>query len=236
MNHVLKYVAYSIGAFVLFIGSFLGFAAFSGTPLNKLAVVGGLFPEDVKETPSAGAAPDPMERVENDARPAEEVVRDAALPLHTFVLDSALPAAELNRLQTELKSLIRENELRSLELDNRAKELELRAQHYDDRWKEIETIRTNLMKSELELEQRKGELDRDQAAQEALEKESWKSLASIFADGKAKVLVSKLTQYEPESAAKILRALPDARAAELLAEIPDDRYIAYTEAYRKAEK
>jgi hypothetical protein len=35
---------------------------------------------------------------------------------------------------------------------------------------------------------------------------------------------------------KILRALPETRAAELLAEIPADRYIEYTEAYRTTEK
>jgi hypothetical protein len=34
MNNLLKYVAYGIGAFVLFIGSFLAFASFSDAPLS----------------------------------------------------------------------------------------------------------------------------------------------------------------------------------------------------------
>jgi hypothetical protein len=125
--------------------------------------------------------------------------------------------------------------MRAATLDEKGKELEMRAQHYEERWAELESIRSNLMRTELELEQRKAEVTRDQSAQAARENASWKSLAAIFAEGKAKTLVSRLTQYEPHNAAKILRALPEARAAELLQEIPADRYVEYTEAYRKSE-
>ena len=70
----------------------------------------------------------------------------------------------------------------------------------------MEAIRTNLMRSEIELEERRGEVARDEAAQAARENASWKSLAAIFAEGKAKSLTPRLIQYEPLNAAKILRA------------------------------
>ncbi len=161
---------------------------------------------------------------------------DSTLPLHAFVLDSPLPAAELGRLQAELKALIRSNELRALDLDQREKELVLRGQHCDERWGELETIRSNLMRSELELEARQTELDRDDAAEVTREKDGWKSLAAIFIEGKPKTLVTKLVKYPAPEAAKILRALPEARAAEILAEVPSDQYVEYTEAYRKAQE
>ncbi len=235
MNKLLKYVAYGIGAFVLFVGSFLAFAAFSGAPMNELSVVGKFFPEPPQETQESETPTDPTEELERDTRPAEVVVEEAALPLHAFVLESSVPASELARLQSQLKALLRSNELRSQELDQREHDLEMRAQHQEERWAELESIRSNLMRSELELEQRQTDFVRSEAEQVAREKESWRSLAQIFVEGKAKTLVSRLTQYEPHNAAKILRALPDARAAELLAEVPSDRYIEYTEAYRKAE-
>jgi hypothetical protein len=238
MNNLLKYVAYGIGAFVLFIGSFLAFASFSDAPMNGLPLIGGMFPQPPEapgpEKPEA-EAPGALENVAKDARPAEEVVAQATLPLHAFVLESPLPAAELGHLQAELKSLIRSNELRALELDQHEKELQLRAQHYDERWAELETMRSSLMRSELELEARQTELDRDDAAKAAKEKASWKSVATTFLEGKTKVLVPKLLEYPAPEAAKILRAMPEARAAELLAEIPSDRYVEYSEAYRKAE-
>ena len=235
MNQLLKYLAYSIGAFVLFTGSFLGFAAFSGTPMHELALVGRFFPEE-KSLVDEPESEDPLVQVEQDARPAEQVIQEAALPLHAFLLDDAISAPELARLQSELKTLIRSNETRAAALDEREKDLDLRARHYEDRWAEMEAIRTNLMRSEIELEERRGEVARDEAAQAARENASWKSLAAIFAEGKAKSLTPRLIQYEPLNAAKILRALPEARAAELLQEVPPDRYVEYTEAYRKAQE
>src|SRR5688572_23471896 len=110
MNKLLKYVAFGIGAFVLFVGSFLAFAAFSGAPMNEVSVVGRFFPEPEEHPQHETATPtDPETELERDTRPADVVVEEAALPLHAFVLESSVPASELARLQSQLKALVRTN-------------------------------------------------------------------------------------------------------------------------------
>jgi len=65
------------------------------------------------------------------------------------------------------------------------------------------------------------------------ERLSWKKLAVAFEDGEPAELIPRLLQYPPEDAARILDALEDERASELLRAFSPDRSFEYWEAYRK---
>jgi len=236
MTGTLKYLAYVVGGLVLFVGSFLSFAAVSGTPMHELSLVGRMFPAPEEPEVAAVDAGGPLEQLDQDARSTQEVVEDAAIPLQAFLLPAPFSSNELEGLQRELKASLRANQLRELELEKRERELDLLAQHFDERWSELEALRSSLVEAEMQLREREAELERDADVQAEREKASWTSLAGMFAEGKAKSLALKLMQYAPADAARILRALPAERARELLNEIPVGKHIEYADAYRVAEQ
>jgi len=232
MNKAVKYTAIGAGAFTLFAGSFLSFAALSGRPMNEIAVVGELF-----EQPEAQLEPEQPNSASEvvDERPPEKVIETASAPLQAFILQQPFSTEELEELQRELKASRRKLEGRERELDAREEEIAARESQLADQLEHLVKIRTELHNDSMELEQRKVELVRDEKAQKEREDASWASLAQVFAEGKTSELAQILVLSTPEDAARILRALPSERATELLREIDRSKFLEYSEAYRKAE-
>lgn len=225
----------AIGALValfLFLGSFLLFAALSGTPMHELAVVGQFFPapqEPVEQEPM-----DLVEEVQEDRRPPEVVLESATVPLHSFLVQSPFSAEELDDLQRKLKAKITENEALRKDLLMRSADLDVREEHLENRWRELEEIRGALSERELELSQRDQELARDEEAQKEREESSWSAMSTLFADGDPSELSERLLTIAPDKAALILRALPGERAAELMGALQPDDFSVYMDAYRQA--
>ena len=227
-----KIAIFALAAAFLFMGSFLLFAALSGTPLHELAVVGGMFPAPEEEIDPEPA--DVLEEIEEDQRPEEIVVQSAAVPLQSFLLQSPFSTEELDELQRKLQAKITENEALRSDLLMRSAELDVRETNLENRWRELEEIRSALTGRELELAQRDQELARDEAAQKEREKASWAGISSMFTDGDPGDLTDKLLEIAPEKAALVLRALPGERAAELLNALTAEDYRIYMDEYRKA--
>ncbi|MFT4539856.1 MAG: flagellar motility protein MotE (MotC chaperone) [Planctomycetota bacterium] len=231
----LKYAAFTLAGIVLFAASFFLFAVMSGTPLEELAMIGGMFDKGGEaEVISGDPEPDVTTELAEDRRPAEVVLSSATSPLQSFLLQSPFSTDELQKLQAELKTKITANEARQLELNERQREIETREQHLEDRWGELAGLREDLNDRELELSQRGDELTRDARVAEEREQASWEGIAKIFEEGKVKDLTDKLLSFPASNAALILRAMPESRAAELLQSITGEKFREYMEAYRKA--
>ena len=84
------------------------------------------------------------------------------------------------------------------------------------------------------LEVRAQEVSRDEAADADQKLEAWRTRAEMFQGASPKKVVSRLLTYEPEQAAIILQLLDTETANGLLAEIPDDRWKQYSDAYAEA--
>ncbi len=235
MNQKTKMALFGAGGLVLFLLSFFTVAAVSGTPMHDVAVIGALFSAPEQLGTDAEEAPrDLVEQLEADRRPEAEVREASASPLRAFLLPSPFSADELSGLQRSLKSRIESTELERSKIARREAELEVRERQLEERWEELVEIRTTLIEETLELGQRSDELERDERVQSERENASWKSMARIFEAGKARDLAQNLTLFGPQEAARILRALSEERASELINEIPRERYLEYAEAYRKA--
>jgi flagellar motility protein MotE (MotC chaperone) len=239
MNSLLKYIAFSVAAIVLFAGSFLIFAALSGAPMHEVAVVGRFFQAPERTGEDAALAvhvpSDLVAEVEQDKRPSRQVLAEAATPLSAFLLQSPFSAQELSGLQKELKNRLESARRLQIELKQKLDDVGARELQLEERWIELEQIRNGLIEQDLELAQRQDELERDARTQGEREDASWTSMAKVFEEGKPKDLAKNLVMFEPDEAARILRALPETRASALIRELPRDRYLEFAEAYRRAE-
>lgn len=230
----LKIAAYVLTGMFLFMGSFLLFAALSGTPMNEMAMVGKFFPEPPEEVTPEAATQGVVEELDGDQRPADTVYRAASVPLNSFLLQSPFSSEELVQLQERLLAKITENEAMRDDLIAREIELETRERHLEDRWRELEEIRAALGNRELELAERDDELARDADAQEERERASWAAMSTLFAEGDPEELTPQLLTISPDKAAWILHELTGDRAAVLMNALEPDDYRLYMDAYRKA--
>lgn len=240
MNSLLKYVAFSTASLVVFAGSFLLFASLSGAPMHEIALIGTFFPAPADARGNAGPTDegvpqDLVSEVELDRRPSRQVLAEAATPLQAFIVQSPFSTEELSELQAELKNRVESARRMQTELELKLEDVGDRELQLEARWAELEQIRNGLIEQDLELAQREDELERDARAQNERESASWTSMAKVFEEGKTGELAKNLILFEPEEAARILRALPEARASALIRELPRDRYLEFAEAYRKAE-
>lgn len=235
MNSALKYAALTFASVVVFCGSFVIFAALSGAPMHEIALIGDWFEPPQAEGSEAPMVEDLTGELEADERSSRQVLSEATSPLAAFLVPSPFSTQQLESLQGELKQRLDATRALQSQLREREQDLVLREEQLDERWQEMERIRNALLEQDMDLDQRQEELDRDERAQAERERASWQSMARVFSEGKAKDLVQDLVLFAPDEAAKILRALPDERASELIREIPRERYLDYAEAYRKAD-
>jgi DNA repair exonuclease SbcCD ATPase subunit len=241
MKNLTTYMAYGLGGTGLIAGSFVLFAALSGTPLSKVAGVGRLFPEDPSDpVTSSQDTPNPEDELQEDRRTSEQVLESARGPLHAFVMPSPFSATDLEELEGSLENRMTELELRDRELDRREAQLEEDRLHYIDLLTELEQMRTSLLEMDDERVAKAEELDRDISAFTESEKQSYRAMAELYKAGKAKDLAPMLMKvYTPDKAALILAALPQDQVGLLLGEIfniDEALGAAYQEAYRQVSR
>jgi len=238
MKNLTTMLAYGLGGTGLIAGSFVLFATLSGTQLSEVAGVGEFFPQQDSDPVAASQdIENPEEELLQDRRSPEQVLDSARGPLHAFLLPSPFSASALERLQSSLKNRMGELDLRDRELDRREAQLEEDRLHYIDLLGELEQMRTALLEMDDERIAQAEELDRDREAFTESEMQSYRSMASLYEEGKAKDLAPMLMKvYEPEKAALILAALPQEQVSLLLGEIfriNEAQGAAYQEAYRE---
>lgn len=238
-QNIAKYAAYGIGGLTLVGGSFLIVAAVTGTPLNKLRGIGGLFPEEPKAALSVEDEKPELEvELENDTRSAEQVFDSARSPLTAFVLQDPFSAEELSQLENRLQIKMDELEKRSRALDEREALLDLDAEHVERLRKDLERLRSGLLTESDEQRSEALELEANRKESEAREAEIYKRLALQFEDGEPATVAPQLMNvYEPDEAAKILKNLPDDRVSEILSAIHtvnQEKHRLYQRAYQNA--
>lgn len=222
MNGMLmKYVAYSIGAAFLLAGSFSLFASLSGTPMSEMKGVGGAFPKDQDEPPTASQElPHPQDELDDDQRSAEQVLVESTSPLKAFLLPSGFTAQQLADLEQQLERRMAELDVRSRDLDDRERTLEQDRRLYDELFAELEVLRGSLVEQSMESEARAEELDAQRNALEQSRRRQFADAAKSFyseaSGAKPDDLAARLTLHDAEDAALILIALPEDRAGALV--------------------
>ena len=111
MKNALNYVTYGICSAAVLSASFIGFAVFSGTPVQDLKGVGSLFADDVEvELEGETDGGEVASRAERsaDTRSTRQVFDEAGLALGSFTLPSPFSVEELNSLEAQLKTKLDE--------------------------------------------------------------------------------------------------------------------------------
>jgi flagellar motility protein MotE (MotC chaperone) len=243
-------VKFGAGGLVLLGGSFVVFAALSGTPLHEVAILKNFVaaPAEGEDTPKH--APEP-EHAAPESEHASETKHADAEPLKprmspgdshaleanvgvlsAFMLPSPLSAGELSELQKSLRDTNNHAKKRLERIVSRERELDEWEHSLNERTKELQELRRVLERKELDITLREDEVKRDESAKNARETQSWGELAKFFSEGDPEDLAKKLVLFDPKEAVRILRALDDERAAALVNALPADKYHAYLEAYR----
>lgn len=256
MKPPVKYALFAVGGLVLLAGSFVIFAALSGTPLHEVAILKNFVsaPKDEDESKSAAAKdehatpPDERESGHDDSHAGEDTLaKKPALSrgdvraveanvgvLGAFMLPSPLSAGELSELQRSLRDTNTDAKKRLERIAQRERELDEWEHSLTERNTQLEELRRTIERKELDLTLREDEVKRDENAKNARESQSWAELAKFFSEGDPEELAKKLVLFEPKEAVRILRALDDVRASALVNALPADKYHAYLEAYRGA--
>lgn len=238
MNKVVEWTALSIGGLCLFAVSFLGFALSAGVPLKEVAVIGPMFEEaeddPESEEPEEDQVDSPMESIDPAVPepPESEVVQRNAEFLSLWTVPAPFEASELESLATRIKAKEDDLERRLRALEEREDDFSERAAGLTDQFATLETLRAEMMDLDRELRLREKEVESDDAAAAERERTGWSKTARLFEEGEAQETSRRLTKFKPSEAAKILRAMDETRALELLKAIPDELWKEYFDAYR----
>ena len=234
MSKLLPVAAYAAGAATLFCGAFLAFAVSSGEPLDQVAGLSLIVPPG-GDGPPPPAHATPADAAAARAREREERVASHASVLGVFQVPSPLSNSALRRLADELSTELASVRRVSAELREREATLGVREEALEERFAELDRLRARLDEMELELGLRLEEVRRDEEAQSQRERASWARVATSFETGDAAELAARLTTFQPEEAALVLRELDDERAAALIQALPQAVYRDYVDAYRRVE-
>jgi flagellar motility protein MotE (MotC chaperone) len=250
MKPAVKYVVMGGGALVLLFGSFVTFAALSGQPMHKIAILRNFVkapdaPKDdgahEAEAEPASVQPEPGqqgsshsggETAQATGKESLRAVERAAGMLGAFALPSPFSADELTDLSYKLTTGNKNLEARQRRIEQRERDLDDRELDLDQRQQELSELRQKLLEKEGELRMLSDEVARDTAARNARDAASWKELSKFFEEGEAEDLGKKLLSFTPAEAAKILRSLDDERASSIVNALPPARYKDYLDAYR----
>jgi len=248
MKNALNYVTYGICSAAVLSASFIGFAVFSGTPVQDLKGVGSLFADDVEvELEGETDGGEVASRAERsaDTRSTRQVFDEAGLALGSFTLPSPFSVEELNSLEAQLKTKLDELAVREESLAAREREVQRTRDHLADLEVALEEQRTALLRQSDENAARSAEiassssaLAQQSAAQEAESDQTYTELAQLFTDNKAEDAARILTKaHGPEGAAQILVRLEADRQAQLMEAIETqrpDEFVAYYTAFKRA--
>ncbi len=239
MNKLLKILAYGLGGVGLLIASFLVFASLGGVPLSTLPLVGGIFPMP-PEKEAAPPEPATVEaQIDEDRRPAEQVLDTTTSPLYTFTISDPWSATQLESLEQSLEAQMAKLMERERDLIERERDMDERARQYDRLFTELEELRSNLLDQSDEASALRAEEERAAQAAEMQRLEGLKRIVSLYADGDAKQIGRQLLDaHDSREAGEILSMLDPERAAELVSAIhktaDPQEYRAITEAYSRA--
>jgi flagellar motility protein MotE (MotC chaperone) len=244
MNRILEIVAMAVGGLSLFLVCFVGFVSLSGRDVSQVAVIGKLFPAPAQ--PGEGGAHGEAGGDEHGAEGAQghaESLSDAAVieaslgVLSAWTLPSPYSSSELRALSEELKRKREELQQRELALGRRERGVVEQESEIEERLKSLEELRAHLEALQAELSERETELARSEDSARAGRDARWAQLAGVIGALEDPAAAAKrLQEYEPEEAAKVLLALDDdARAGEILNQVPGAEWKAYVDAYT-AEK
>ncbi len=240
MNNTLMYLAYSLGGTTLVAGSFFLATALSGTPMNAMRGVGGLFrPEPSAEVTPETAPPEVEEQLEGDTRSDDQIFDAARSPLTAFTLQDPFSTQELSTLEHRLRLKLEEIDRRTRSLDEREAHLDRDAEYLERQFKELDRLKAVILTESDEAQAVGDEIEANRRAFAAREVQVYKSMAPQFEEGEAEVGAAKLVDvYDAEEAAKILRHLPDERVTELMTAILvafPDKHRDYMRAYQLAK-
>jgi flagellar motility protein MotE (MotC chaperone) len=239
MNRIVEIVAMTVGGLSLFLVAFVGFVSLSGRDVSQVAVLGKLFPapkeggeEHVASEEHAAEAGDEPKDLSDAA-----VVEASLGVLSAWTLPSPYSTSELRVLSEEIKKKRAELDGREGALARRERAVQEDERELEERMGMLAELRTEIEGLQAELAQRESELEGQESSAQARKDAGWAEVGRVFAtiDDAAQAAL-KLQEYEPEEAAKILRALgDDARAGEILNAVAPARWKEYVGAYT-AEK
>lgn len=223
MTNLPKYAAYGIAGLALLVGSFVTFSVLTGTPMNEMKAVGGLFPESAEAELVAGGEAEPAtpeEERASDLRSPRAVFESAATPLGAFALQDPFSAEELRNLERSLMTKLNELSRRDRELDARERQLDEERRHLDDLYTEFETLRNSILEGQAENLAAADEVKRETAVLDEKKEKVYRELAQLYEDGKAADAASMLTKtYGPDEAANVLIKLDADRRREVIGAI-----------------
>jgi flagellar motility protein MotE (MotC chaperone) len=237
MNRLIELCAMLLGGVSLFTVCFVGFVALSGTPMHEVPVLGKLFPE-----PAAGApeqpAQEPAAGADAPKNLSDAAVVEASLGvLSAWTLPSPYSTTELRGLSEEIKRKRGELEEAEHALARRERTVQEDEAELAERMKTLGELQEHLQGLQAELAEREQAIARREATLEANADSRWTAVAGVIAAIEEPAAAAKrLAEYEPEEAAKILRALnDDERAGAILNAFDEARWKEYVGAYT-AEK
>lgn len=257
MKPAVKFAILGAGGLVLLAGSFVTFAALSGTPLHEVAILKNFV--KTPEKPDAGSKTEEpaheegakeehatetahaTKEGEHGTKPAPTKSESRAIEanigvLGAFLLPAPFSTNELADLQKSLRGANEDARQRLERIELRERELGEWEHALEQRNDELQGMRQLLEKRELELSMREAEVQRDEKAKNSREQQSWNELAKFFSEGDPEDLAKKLVLFEPKEAVRILRSLDDERASALVNALPPDKYHTYLQAYRATPK
>jgi len=243
MKPAIKYAILGSSGLVLLLGSFVSFAALSGQPLHKVALLKLFVKAPQESSDRASRSPEvetptaPPANTEVAKPPTKDelkAVEKTVGVLGAFSLPAPFSSDELTDLQHELRNATQGAKSRLAKIEQRERDLDDRERDLDQRQLELTQLRQKLVEKESELRMLSDEVTRDSEARNARDAASWKELAKFFEEGDPADLAKKLQAFDPKEAVKILRALDDERASAIVNALPTDKYHDYLEAYRAA--
>jgi flagellar motility protein MotE (MotC chaperone) len=242
MNRIIEIVAMAVGGLSLFLVCFVGFASLAGKDVSQVAVIGKLFPAPAEPGEGHGEEAGGEHAAEENEHQGEALSDTAVIEaslgvLSAWTLPSPYSTSELRVLTAELKQKRTELEEEEHALARRERAVKEDELELAERVKSLEEMRLHLESLQQELAEREAELERKDAAREASKDAGWAEVARVLATIEEPAAAAKrLSEYEPDEAAKILRALgDDTRAGEILNAVEGPRWKEYVSAYT-AEK
>ena len=223
MGKLIEIIAMSIGGISLFTVCFLGFAITSGKPLAEVPLVGPLLAMDPAEGPVVKVV-SPADQIPTSARPKAEILDHTSGVLQTFSVQSPFSQVELRELADSLKDTKAELERRTKEVKTRGADLELKSEALDDREQRMAQLRVQYEEDVKELLLRESEIKRAEELSSDRDQRVYQNKASSLADLDPAEAVKRLETYKVEEVAKVLHAMEDGPAAEIVKVLPQDRW------------
>lgn len=232
----------------LFGGTYAGVSMARGAPASELPLLGKLFPEPPKPEVVPEPEHEPVAKSDEHEKAAVEETDDEHAPvevgakhplsasaLGSFLLPEPFGAEELTKIERTLHEKSTELEKRLAAVGTREKALEDRERALDSRAAELQAMLDRVAAQEappVEPVKAEASTKKDTEAKPIDDEASWADLARFFADGDADAAGKRLEAYDPKDAARILRALEEDRATEIVLTLSPDRAKPLLDAYR----